>query len=66
MRVNGLSGRDMIRVGQLVSLPNEARGEPAAAAAVLVRDESTVRPPLEPAVASAALGTYTVRSGDSI
>ena len=64
--LNGMSGRDTIRVGQLVSLPNDARGEAAAAAAVLVRNESAARPPLEPAVASTALGTYTVRSGDSI
>jgi membrane-bound lytic murein transglycosylase D len=66
MRVNGLSGRDTIRIGQMVSLPNEARGEPAAAAAVLVRNESAARPPAAPAVASTALGIYTVRSGDSI
>jgi membrane-bound lytic murein transglycosylase D len=67
MRVNGLSGRDMIHVGQMIALPTEARGEPAvAAAAVLVRNESAVRPPAAPAVASSALGVYTVRSGDSI
>ena len=40
MRVNGLSGKDMIRVGQMISLPVDARGiPPPAATVVLARAE---------------------------
>jgi peptidoglycan lytic transglycosylase D len=66
MRVNGLSGKDMIRVGQMISLPVDARGTPEpAATVVLARAEP---PPSAPAAPPAppAEGTYVVRNGDSL
>ena len=66
MRVNGLSGRDMIRVGQMISLPVDSRGSaPPAATVVLARAEPPPSAP-PPAPATATEGTYIVRSGDSI
>ncbi|HEX5048612.1 MAG TPA: LysM peptidoglycan-binding domain-containing protein [Gammaproteobacteria bacterium] len=67
MRINGLGARDMIRVGQLINLPVDARGG-AAPAAVLARAEAPA--PAAPVAATtapvAADGTYVVRSGDSL
>ncbi len=63
MRMNGLSGRDMIRIGQMISLPGEAGGAPVAAAVLVRNDEPpTVAGPIE----AGAAATYTVRRGDSI
>lgn len=66
MRVNGLSARDVIRVGQMISLPVDSRGTPApAATVVLARAEpEPLQAPAAPA--AGADGTYTVRSGDSL
>lgn len=63
MRVNGLSSRDLIRVGQMISLPQTA-GTAAAAVAVLAATE----PPAAPAaqLASGSPDTYVVRRGDSV
>jgi membrane-bound lytic murein transglycosylase D len=63
MRVNGLSSRDVIRVGQMVSLPQTA-GTAATAVAAL----ASAAPPAEPAaqVVSGLPGTYVVRRGDSV
>jgi membrane-bound lytic murein transglycosylase D len=66
MRLNNMSSRDMIRVGQLIKLPLDGVSTPPAA--TLVRAE---RPAPAPAAAPApattpAEGIYVVRSGDSI
>jgi membrane-bound lytic murein transglycosylase D len=62
MRINGLSARSIIRVGQMISLPVGADGVPPGPATVLARaePEPAAPPPL------GADGSYTVRSGDSI
>jgi membrane-bound lytic murein transglycosylase D len=69
MRANGLSARDMIRVGQMISLPVDSRGT-AAPAATVVLARADPSPPSAPAAAPASAtsadGTYTVRNGDSI
>lgn len=68
MRVNGMTGKDVIRVGQLIRLPVD--GVTAPPDATLARAEPS---PPEPApaatpavVATSADGVYVVRSGDSI
>jgi membrane-bound lytic murein transglycosylase D len=73
MRLNNLGARDMIRVGQIVNLPVDARGG-AAPAATLARAETPL--PAAPAAAAAsataasatvtAEGGYVVRNGDSL
>jgi membrane-bound lytic murein transglycosylase D len=63
MRVNGMSGRDVIRVGQLIKLPLDG----AASAAVAVARAEPPAPPPAPALATTtAEGVYVVRRGDSI
>jgi membrane-bound lytic murein transglycosylase D len=66
MRVNNLSGRDVIRVGQLIRLPVDAVG--AAAATIVVASAALAPNPAagESADAAAADGVYIVRNGDSI
>jgi membrane-bound lytic murein transglycosylase D len=65
MRVNGMSNRDVIRVGQLVRLPVD--GGVAPPDATLVRAEAPAPAPATPALAAtSAEGVYVVRSGDSI
>ena len=78
MRVNNLTGRDMIRVGQTIRLPVDASAaEPTAVVAAAARaapppaaaPAATVAaaPAAAPAAAEAASsGVYVVRSGDSI
>jgi membrane-bound lytic murein transglycosylase D len=67
MRVNGLSGRDVIRIGQMISLPVDSRGAAVSPAEVLVRNEiAPVRPSPVVADSSGSPGSYVVRSGDSI
>lgn len=56
MRINDLSGRAMIRVGQMISLP---AGTPRPAAALAAAD---VAPP----AAAGQRATYVVKNGDSI
>jgi len=65
MRVNNLSGREMIRVGQVLSLPVGAQGG-APAPTLLASSEPEARPPVSSTVPAGAPGTYTVRNGDSI
>jgi peptidoglycan lytic transglycosylase D len=69
MRLNGLTGRDLIRVGQLINLPVDARGGavPAAALAAAEPEEPVhVVPAVASAETGAVTGSYTVRRGDSI
>jgi membrane-bound lytic murein transglycosylase D len=67
MRVNGLSGRDVIRVGQLINLPQDARGGAPSPTLLASNDaEPEAAPPVSSAVPAGAPGTYTVRNGDSI
>ena len=65
MRANNLSGRETIRVGQLISLPVGAQGG-APAPTLLASNEPEARPPVSSTVPAGAPGTYTVRRGDSI
>jgi membrane-bound lytic murein transglycosylase D len=67
LRVNGMSSRDMIRVGQRILLPLD--GATAPPDATLVRAEAPVAAPItaQPALAAtSAEGVYVVRSGDSV
>ena len=76
MRVNGFTGRDMLRVGQMIKLPTEAAGgiavvaaaASATATAVVARTEPAPRKAPVPAVTATDDGArvYVVRSGDSI
>jgi membrane-bound lytic murein transglycosylase D len=63
MRVNGMSGRDVIRVGQMIKLPLD--GAPAAAVAV-ARAEAPAPLPTPALATTTAEGVYVVRRGDSI
>jgi membrane-bound lytic murein transglycosylase D len=67
MRVNGLGGRDLIRVGQMISLPRGADGAPPPASVALAA--AAITPPVSaasPAPPTAGGSTYVVRSGDSV
>ncbi len=77
MRVNGFTGRDMLRVGQMIKLPTEAVGGAIAtvaaasvttATAVMARAEPSPRKAPAPVVTTTDDGArvYVVRSGDSI
>jgi membrane-bound lytic murein transglycosylase D len=77
MRVNSLTGRDMIRVGQTIRLPVDAgAAEPAGVVAAAARAAPPATTPAAavaaapaptPAAAEAASsGVYVVRNGDSI
>ncbi|HLF11218.1 MAG TPA: LysM peptidoglycan-binding domain-containing protein, partial [Gammaproteobacteria bacterium] len=64
MRVNGLSSRSVIRIGQTISLPGGADGVPPTAAALArVVTPQTVTPAVPQ---TAERGSYVVRRGDSI
>jgi membrane-bound lytic murein transglycosylase D len=64
MRVNGMTGRDVIRVGQTITLPLDGASAPRAAVA---RVEAPPAPLATPALAATnAEGVYVVRGGDSI
>ncbi len=71
MRVNGLTGRDMIRVGQTIKLPIDgatAKARAAEEAVVVARAEPDSDRPT-PAIAAVAIDgehVYVVRNGDSI
>ena len=65
VRANNLSGREAIRVGQVISLPVGAQGG-APVATLLASSEPEARPPVSSIVPAGAPGTYTVRNGDSI
>jgi peptidoglycan lytic transglycosylase D len=69
MRVNGMTNKSVLRVGQRILLPSD--GVTAPADATLVRAEAPVAPPAAAAVtptlaATSAEGIYVVRRGDSI
>jgi membrane-bound lytic murein transglycosylase D len=64
MRVNGLSGRDVIRVGQMVRLPVD--GGEAAPARVAVASAAATPAPTPQPIPTINDGTYVVRRGDSI
>ncbi len=78
MRVNGFTGRDMLRVGQTIKLPTDAVGggiatvavvtASAAATAAVARAEPAPRKAPAPVVTATDDGArvYVVRSGDSI
>ena len=68
MRVNNVTGRDVIRVGQLIRLPVDAAAGVVAAAevAVVARNDAPAAPGAVPAEAVASEGAYVVRNGDSI
>ena len=76
MRVNGFTGRDMLRVGQMIKLPTEAVGGVTVAAAaasstataIVARAEPAPRKAPTPVVTTTDDGArvYVVRSGDSI
>jgi membrane-bound lytic murein transglycosylase D len=63
MRVNGMSGRDVIRVGQLIKLPLDG---PAPAAVAVARAEGPAPAPAPALATTTAEGVYVVRRGDSI
>jgi peptidoglycan lytic transglycosylase D len=65
MRMNGLGGRDIIRVGQVISLPVNATGAARAAAALAAVDENDRTPVVAPVSVDGA-HRYTVERGDSI
>ena len=65
MRVNGMTNRSVIRVGQMVRLPTDDVTAPPDA--TLVRAEVPAAPAAAPALATtSAEGVYVVRRGDSI
>jgi membrane-bound lytic murein transglycosylase D len=67
MRINGLSGRSVIRVGQMISLPVGAEGvAPAPAALAQAATPAAPAAPAAPAPELGADGNYVVRNGDSI
>ncbi len=76
MRVNGFTGRDMLRVGQMIKLPTEAIGGATATVAaagatatvVVARAEPAPRKAPAPVVTTTDDGArvYVVRGGDSI
>jgi membrane-bound lytic murein transglycosylase D len=66
MRVNNLTGRDVIRVGQLVRLPVDAVGAAAPTEALARSMEPAPAPSPAAPVAPSVEGVYVVRNGDSI
>ena len=67
MRVNGMSGKDVIRVGQMIRLPVDGVTAPPDATLVRAEVPAPAPAPATPALAAtSAEGVYVVRSGDSI
>jgi len=70
MRANNLSGRETIRVGQVINLPTGAKGGAPVATLLASNDreapEPEAKPPASAMLPAGASGTYTVRGGDSI
>jgi len=70
MRANNLSGRETIRVGQVINLPTGAQGGAPVATLLASNDreapEPEAKPPASAMLPAGASGTYTVRGGDSI
>jgi peptidoglycan lytic transglycosylase D len=70
MRANNLSGRETIRVGQVMNLPTGAQGG-APVPTLLASNqreapEPEAKPPASAVLPAGAPGTYTVRPGDSV
>lgn len=65
MRANNLSGRETIRVGQIVNLPSGGQGG-APVPTLLAGNEPEAKPPASAVLPAGAPGTYTVRPGDSV
>jgi membrane-bound lytic murein transglycosylase D len=70
MRINGLTGRSVLRVGQMISLPGgvgaASAGQVVLAAATTPPSAPTPPEPVVPEPAAGEQGIYTVRSGDSV
>jgi membrane-bound lytic murein transglycosylase D len=70
MRANNLSGRETIRVGQVINLPTGAQGGAPVPTLLASNDreapEPEAKPPASAVLPAGASGTYTVRGGDSI
>jgi membrane-bound lytic murein transglycosylase D len=68
MRINGLTGRDTIRVGQTIKLPLDGSSRPpvVAVAAVARTEPQQVTTGAAPTATSVDSGVYVVRNGDSI
>jgi membrane-bound lytic murein transglycosylase D len=63
MRVNGMTGRDVIRVGQLIKLPLDG---PALVAVARAEAPAAVPTPAPALATTTAEGVYVVRRGDSV
>jgi membrane-bound lytic murein transglycosylase D len=67
LRVNGMTNRTMIRVGQMIRLPTDDATAPPDATLVRAEAPSSAAPAVTPTLAStSAEGVYVVRRGDSI
>ena len=70
MRANNLSGRETVRVGQVINLPTGAQGGAPVPTLLASNDreppEPEAKPPASAVLPAGASGTYTVRGGDSI
>jgi membrane-bound lytic murein transglycosylase D len=70
MRANSLSGRETIRVGQVINLPTGAQGGAPVPTLLASNErdgqEPEAKPPASAVLPAGASGTYTVRGGDSI
>ena len=66
MRANNLSGRETIRVGQVINLPTGAQGGAPVPTLLASNNEPEAKPPASAVLPAGAPGTYTVRGGDSI
>jgi membrane-bound lytic murein transglycosylase D len=70
MRANNLSGRETIRVGQVVNLPTGAQGGAPVPTLLASNErgapEPEAKPPASAVLPVGASGTYTVRGGDSV
>jgi membrane-bound lytic murein transglycosylase D len=66
MRVNGMTSRDVIRVGQLIKLPLDGASAAIPAATVAATEPEPARATAPTLATTTADGVYVVRNGDSI
>jgi membrane-bound lytic murein transglycosylase D len=67
MRINGMTNRSVIRVGQMIMLPTDGTTAPPDATLARAEPEAPPAAVVEPALAAtSAEGIYVVRRGDSI
>jgi membrane-bound lytic murein transglycosylase D len=67
MRINGMTNRSVIRVGQMIMLPTDGTTAPPDATLARAEPEAPSAPVVAPALAeTSAEGIYVVRRGDSI